>query len=117
MLRDSPQIPFFIKPVTGLVVGKFENMFFNPNFKTTWSFLESQISTSPDGGEFLCGKALTGADVLMSFPLIAAKSKGMFTKATHPNLYAYVERLEAQERYQSSIKKAEELTGEKFVVF
>lgn len=81
--------PFFIKPITNLLTGAIESNFLEPNYRTHVDFLESQIASSPDDGEYLCGKELSGADILMSFPLVAAKGRVPgFTQEKHPKLWA-----------------------------
>ena len=87
-------------------------MFLNENFKTHFGFLDSQIKSSPDGGKYLCGKDLTAADILMSFPLIAGKGK--VDKQAYPALAEYTKLLQSNEVYQRSIKKVEEISGEPF---
>ena len=78
-------------------------MFLDANFKTNFSFLEEQLKSSPDGGQYLCGKDLTAADILMSFPLIAAQRK--IDSTAYPTLRAYIKLLEQNEVYLRSIKK------------
>ncbi|PSK51780.1 Glutathione S-transferase 3 [Elsinoe australis] len=114
----GPDVPFFIKPITRAIVGKMNSAFFDPNMKTNFEFLESQIASSPDGGEFLCGKELTGADIMMSFPLIAVRDNmgAGFDKSKYPKLMAYVARMEKLESYQKAIKKAEEASGGEYSV-
>ena len=87
-------------------------MFLNENFKTHFGFLESQLASSPDGGRYLCGKDLTAADILMSFPLIAGQKK--VDETAYPKLVAYRKMLEQNEVYKRSVKKVEELSGESF---
>lgn len=82
-----------------------------PNLKTSFDFLESQIASSPNNGEFLCGSKLTGADIMMSFPLAAAKGRAGFKQEAHPKLWAYVERLEAQEAYKKAVERIVEVEG------
>ncbi|GAB7348804.1 hypothetical protein MBLNU459_g7522t1 [Dothideomycetes sp. NU459] len=106
------QIPFFLRPITRMICDKVDEGYFNPNLKTHFSFLESQLASSPDNGEFLCGSKLTAADILMSFPVMSAKVVGYITKEAYPKLYAYVERLEGMEGQKKSAKKIEEVTGE-----
>ena len=84
-------------------------MYLTENFATHFSFLESQLASSPDNGEYLCGASLTAADILMSFPIIAASEKMDAEK--YPKLKAYAAKLKAHEGYVGSIKKIEELTG------
>ena len=88
-------------------------MFLIQNFKTHFGFLELQLKSSPDGGPYLCGKDLTAADILMSFPLMAA-GKRKLDHAAYPKLSEYIGMLEKNEVYLRSIKKAEEASGEPF---
>lgn len=87
-------------------------MFLTENLKTHFSFLESELASSPGGGKYLCGTDLTAADILMSFPLIAAKNK--IDRAQYPKLVAYADMLETHEGYVSSTKRIEEISGEPF---
>lgn len=114
MIADGPKTPWLIKPITRAISGNVYTLFLAGNLKTHFTFLEQQLATSPYDGKFLCGKDLTAADILMSFPLIAAKSRKKFEKAQFPKLAAYTESLESQEGYQASVKKIEEVSGETF---
>jgi glutathione S-transferase len=82
--------------------------FVEPNLITHFSFLESQLKTS--GGQYLCGKNLTGADILLSFPLIAAKGTG-FSKEKYPTLWAFTERLEKEKGYEKAVEKIVQIEG------
>lgn len=62
-------MPFFLRPLALLITGAVETKYLQPNLKTQFDFLESQLATSPDNGQYLCGATLTGADIMMSFPL------------------------------------------------
>lgn len=112
VIKDGPNTPFLIKPITRAIAGRVYSMFLTENFKTHFSFLESQLATSPDGGKYLCGTYLTAADIMMSFPLIAGRSK--IDRAQYPKLIAYSEMLEKHEGYVASVKKIEEVSGESF---
>lgn len=79
------------------------------NYATHFAFLESQLASSPDNGEYLCGASLTAADILLSFPIVAAAGKVDAEK--YPKLKAYAERIEKHEGHVASIKKIEEITG------
>ena len=110
-LAIKKQSPFFIKPIVLMITGGVESKFLNPELDKNFDFLESQISTSPDNGEYLCGPQLTGADILMSFPLGAAKGRSSFSKEKHPKLWAYVDRIEALEGYKKAVQKIIEVDG------
>ena len=94
-----------------MICGSVESKFLQPNVKNHLDFLEDQLATSPDGGDYVCGKQLTGADFLLSFPLGASKGRTCFSKATQPKLWAYVERLEAQESYKRAVQKIIDIDG------
>lgn len=110
-IKNTP-VPFFIRPITTRVAGGIRTNYLDPNFDTTFSFLEGQLKTSPGGGKYLCGSNLTAADILISFPLIAAKGRGGLLPAEkYPLLRAYVDMLEEEEGYKKSIAKVEEVDG------
>ena len=95
-----------------MVTGGLTSAYINPNVATNFEFLEQQLATSPDNGQYLCGPKLTGADILLSFPLGAARAgRVSLTKEKYPKLYAYVERLEAEPGFKKSIEKIIEVDG------
>lgn len=110
-IRTSP-VPFFIKPITNAVAGKVESGFLATNFKTHYDFLEGQLKTSPDEGGFLCGKEITAADIMLSFPLEAGQSRSGFTREDYPLVWAYVDRLHEREAYKRSVQKIVDIEGE-----
>lgn len=87
-------------------------MYLNPNFKTHFGYLENQLATSPNNGKYLCGDRLTGADILMSFPLISGQAK--VDRTGYPKLVEYTKMLQQHESYRASVQRVEELTGEPF---
>jgi glutathione S-transferase len=110
----GPAVPFFIRPISKAIAGKVEEAFLAPNLKTHFEFLEGQMASSPENGQFLCGRNLTGADIIMIFPLEAAHGRAGLTAEKYPKLSAYIGRLHEREAYKRAIKKVEETTGEKF---
>ncbi|KAL1860924.1 bifunctional glutathione transferase/peroxidase [Paecilomyces lecythidis] len=109
-IRNAP-VPFFIKPIPWIVASQIESQFLTRNQEAHFSFLEDQLKTAPDGGKFLCGKELTAADILMSFPLIAGADRGVFTKDKYPELTAYTNRLQETEGYKKAVAKIEQVEG------
>lgn len=105
MIKDGPQTPFFIKPVTRAIGSRVEQAFLNRNLEANFTFIESQLATSPNNGEFLCGDHLTGADVLMVFPLEAAQGRAGVTKEKYPKICAYVERLTQRPAYKKAVQR------------
>lgn len=110
-IRNSP-VPFFIKPITSGVAAKIESSFLERNFKTHYDFLENQLATAPGGEGFLCGKDLTAADIMMSFPMEAGQGRSGFTKEQYPKIWAYVERIHDREAYKRAVASIIEREGE-----
>lgn len=113
----STTIPFFIRPITTMVANKIFAQFLLPTAKKHLAFLNEQLATS--GGRYLCSDELTAADILMSFPLIAASGRwndmgdfegGSWDKA-YPKVKEYVDLLQQNEGYKRSIAKIEEVDG------
>jgi glutathione S-transferase len=108
----TSSVPFFIKPITNGIASKIHSGFLDPNFVSHFSFLEDQLKTSPESGSYICGPHLTGADMLLSFPLIAAKGRSpALSKEKYPTLWAYIERLDVEPGYKKAIEKIVELEG------
>ncbi|KAL8696272.1 MAG: hypothetical protein Q9201_007742 [Fulgogasparrea decipioides] len=103
--------PFFLKPIANAIAGNVESMFLKPNLGNNFSFLEDQLRSAPDGGGYLCGSKLTGADILMIFPLSSVKGRFGFTKGKYPALWAYVDRLEATEGNKKAIQRIVDVEG------
>lgn len=91
-----------------------DKAFLNANYATNFGFLDEQLKTSPDNGQYLTGAQLSSADIMLSYPLIAAKAKIDLPK--YPHLEKYIAMLEQHPGYLASIKKIEEVTGEPFSV-
>ncbi|TGJ79786.1 hypothetical protein E0Z10_g8977 [Xylaria hypoxylon] len=113
-MLKSNNIPFFLRPITSMVANQIMSSFVLPNLKGQLAFLEKQLETS--GGDFLCGKNLTSADVLISFGLVSVKNKlegfGSWPsppKTVYPKLFAYITRLESQPGYKRSFEKIKEI--------
>ncbi|MEH6526770.1 MAG: glutathione S-transferase [Sneathiella sp.] len=64
-----------------------------------FSFMNDQMA----GKDFFVGSELTGADIMMSFPLEAAKARGALDLL--PNLKSFVDRMQARPAYLSALKK------------
>ncbi|KAF1986424.1 glutathione S-transferase [Aulographum hederae CBS 113979] len=110
-IKNAP-VPFFIKPLPRMVATRVEQQFLNRNFKTHFDFLEDQLATS--GGDFFCGTDLSGADILLIFPLEAARGRTGLDSEKYPKLCAYVDRIHERDAYKRAVKKIEDETGEPF---
>ena len=105
-------MPFFIKPITKQIAGRVDAMYLNKNFAMHLEFLEDQLKTS--GGDWFCGTQMTGADILMAFPLEAGEKRAGITEAKYPHLWKYTRRVHEREAFKRAVQKVEEATGDKF---
>ena len=94
-----------------MITGGVESNFINANLFRQYDMMESHLASSPQGGDYLCGAKLTGADILLSFPLIAAKGRAGLTEEKYPRLWKYTERLEATPSYKRAIQKVIDVDG------
>jgi glutathione S-transferase len=112
-IRNAP-VPFFIKPITRGIAARVDASYLTENIKTQFGFLEQQLASSPQNGEFFAGPTFTGADAMMYFPLELSATRVGATKEKYPKIHAYIERIQARPAYQQAIKRIEQVTGEKF---
>jgi glutathione S-transferase len=115
----STAVPFLIRPITRAVANQIISIMIFPAVKRHLGLLEKFLEEPLEGGNFMCGH-LTGADILLSYPLIASKDgafdemgkydKGTFS-ATYPKLHAYAEMLAKEPGWQKSAEKIKELEG------
>ena len=105
-------VPFFIKPITNSVASKIESGFLQRSMKSHYDYLEGQLATSPDAGHYMCGADLSAADIMLSFPLEAGKSRSGFTQSQYPKIWAYVEHVHSRDAYKRAVAKIVEIEGE-----
>ncbi|QKX61558.1 uncharacterized protein TRUGW13939_08710 [Talaromyces rugulosus] len=114
-VRQFP-VPFFVKPITGIVANRIQASWLDKQFAVHFPFLEGQLKTVPGTTETqkggICGPTFNAADILMSFPVIAATNRGIYSKTDCPELVAYADRLEKDAGYQKAVKKIEEVEGQ-----
>ncbi|GKT49578.1 glutathione S-transferase 1 [Colletotrichum spaethianum] len=79
-ILKSNNVPFLVRPLTSAVASKISALALLPTAQKHLAMLEHFLKTAPGvapGGEaFLCGPALTAADILISFALITAEDEG-----------------------------------------
>jgi len=98
-IANAP-MPFFIKPIARGISNKVMNLMVRPNLKRQLDFMESELGRSP----WFAGEALTGADIMMSFPLEAAAQRAGLD-ASRPKLMAFLKRIHARPAYKLALKR------------
>jgi glutathione S-transferase len=93
-------MPFFVKPIARGISNKVMDMMVRPNLKRQLDFMEAELGRSA----WFAGDALTGADVMMSFPLEAAAQRAGLN-ASRPRLMAFLQAIHARPAYQAALKR------------
>lgn len=96
---ESGPMPFFIKPVAKGIAAKVHQAFIGPQSKLHLDYVEAELGK----GTWFCGEELTAADVQMSFPLEAARTRFDFSR--YPNIDAFVRRVHARPAYLRALEK------------
>jgi len=95
--------PFFIKPLLRAISGKVKSAFIEPQLTLHLDYLESELGKST----WFAGSELTAADIQMSFPLEAARSRAGLAEE-RPRLLAFLERIHARPAYQRALARGGE---------
>lgn len=99
-IKNAP-VPFFVKPLIRMITGGVESRFLKPTYQSHFDFLESELSARP----YLAGEEFSGADILLSFPLVAAKRVGAFDKENYPKISEYIKKCEDRDAFKRATAK------------
>lgn len=93
--------PLLVKLVLGRVplLGKPAQKRLQPMIDVHLDYVENELSQRP----WFAGDEITAADVMMSFPLEAARSRGGLD-ASRPHTIAWLEKVHARPAYQAGLK-------------
>ena len=94
------EAPLIVKPVTYAISKKIGSLFINPNLKTHFDYVESELGKFP----WLVGDRFTAADIQMSFPIEAGEERVGY--GNRPHLAQYLARIKARPAYQRAMLKA-----------
>lgn len=95
-IPDAPQIPFFIRPIARMITKGVQQSYLDPQIRDHVALWDGQLQKTA----YFAGSELTGADIMMSFPVEAASSRGTLT----PKLNAYLGTIHARPAYQAALK-------------
>jgi glutathione S-transferase len=92
-----------VKLVLGRVplLGRLALKKFQPMVEVHMNYIESELTARP----WFAGESFTAADVMMSFPLEAARSRGGISRDTHPRIFKWVDTVHARPAYQVALAK------------
>ena len=98
-IKKAP-MPFFARPIAKAIADKVLDGFVKPDLKRQLVFMESELASRP----WFTGRAFTAADVMMSFPIEAASSRGAL-KSNFPNLSGFLERIHERPAYKRALDR------------
>lgn len=98
-IASSP-MPFFAKPIVRTVCRKAQDAIVWPNLTRHLDFMEAELS----GSDWFAGAMLTGADVMMSFPVEASAQRAGLD-ASRPRLMAWLQRIHARPAFRRALER------------
>lgn len=94
------RVPFFLRPFVALITKAAQAGFIRPRLKALLDQAETDLSTAPWFG----GDNFTAADIMISYPLESAQSRGLLTDA-YPNCADWLERATARPAFLRAQEK------------
>jgi glutathione S-transferase len=92
--------PWPIGAIARRIAGTVQNAFIGPQLKVHLDYMEAELAAHP----WFAGNEFTAADVQMSFPLEAAKSRAGLN-AGRPRLWGFLERIHARDAYKRALER------------
>jgi glutathione S-transferase len=92
--------PWPISAIARRIAGTVQNSFIGPQLKLHLDHMEAELTAHP----WFAGNEFTAADVQMSFPLEAAKSRAGLN-ASRPRLWDFLERIHARGAYKRALER------------
>ena len=93
------RVPFFIRPIAKMISETVQKSFLRPNIEAQLKLMEAELAK----GGWFAGDAFTAADVMMSFPVEAAATRGGLGGS--PKLKEWVARIHARPAYQAALQR------------
>lgn len=90
--------PALIRPIARHISEGALNFYARPTLAKQWDYIESELTRSP----WFAGPAFTAADVMMSFPLEAARTRGL---GPRPAIEDWLARIHSRPAYAAALAK------------
>lgn len=81
--------------------GRVATKGFQPMVDVQVDYIESELTRRL----WFAGQSFTGADVMMSYPLEAARSRAGISRDTHPQIFRWLDTIHARPAYQAALVK------------
>jgi len=99
----SAKMPFFARPIARGIADKVLGGFVAPQIRAQLAYMEAEL----EGREWFAGRDFSIADIMMSFPLEAASSRGGLGEG-QPRLQQWLARIHARPAYQRALAEGGE---------
>jgi glutathione S-transferase len=74
---------------------------FQPMVNVQIDYVESELAGRP----WFAGQSFTAADIMMSYPLEAARSRAGLSRNTHPHIFRWLDTIHARSAFQAALAK------------
>lgn len=91
--------PGLMKGLVKSIAGRAQSGFVDPQIKAHVDYWEAELAKSA----WFAGSEMTGADIMMSFPLEAGVARG--GAASRPHVKAFVDKVHARPAYQRALER------------
>jgi glutathione S-transferase len=92
--------PALVRPLINAVSAKAQDSFIDPQIATHTAYWETELARAP----WFAGEAFSAADIMMSFPIEAASSRGGLG-GDKPRLKAWLETIHSRPAYQRALER------------
>lgn len=91
--------PLLVRPISGRIADEVDRTFTNPQITTHFDWIENHLSQR----EWFVGESISAADIQMSFPLEAARARGVVGER-YPRISAYIDRYQQRPAYARALQ-------------
>jgi glutathione S-transferase len=92
-------VPFWIRPFARLIAAGADQKFLDPTLSRQFHFIEAKLANDP----WFAGRHLSGADIMMSFPIETAAARGYLTQ--YPDTMGWLEKVHDLPAYQAALER------------
>lgn len=90
--------PFFVRPILRTIAGEVRKAWINPELSKHLDFLEAELGKA----SWFAGPAISGADIILSYPLEAARE---VAGSKRPRLKSFLEEIEKRPAYRRALER------------
>jgi glutathione S-transferase len=98
--RIETGAPWIVRPIAKAISAQVRSGYIGPNLKAVLESMEAELHQST----WFAGEELTGADVMMSFPIEAAAVRADL-RSEYPKLRAFLDRVHSRPAYKRALER------------